>query len=668
MISYTTSSFSGVKEDQTYQVINEAYDFLKENGFNQTRMLDLLSDENAFDEYVDKLCEGTTEGEKEALRSLYGNWREQVLNESATANIAPIAFLVGPMYRKFFPKLAIKDAFPTEVATKPQFNITWLTPMLIKRNATTGAIARYEIPKVFRDEMAKTASDANNIFGMKRGYTGWIPVADVNSLNLVTMKKNSAGSVISVEPAYTTPLAWFEFGVTDEKIDRNLIITNVRMIIGWGSGGASTTYYADVPCQIKINANDQFYGEAIYNFPTAAQHAATPATLNSIFGTLTTNGEIASTSTSMASPFLGATAIAGAGAATVINAVIGKSITIKVFGKMDFMTSELDVTTNVVYSTEVADTNSATRAIDIANAIKVQSYLSTEYATYGDSIEFDVQKREVAIGVGAPLYATLPTEFLTDMMAIYQIDGSLKVTDIMSTTFAHRMEVEAWTFLKASFTNNSSLLSPYTAEFNAFPPREFAGMPGQWREELKRVIDYFSAKMRLDYSYPGGRFVLLGSPLDMQLINNIQWVFTAGQNTEATSGVEVNYSVGNYQGANNYLVISSDYIPQGTMRIMFYPSDPEQMTYKYYPYSFNIENSASGYRNPNHPNAPSIMMNKRHKFEEFMPLQAVINIRNNNGKLPPRYGFFPQTNTNSYFPTDTVDDAAPVQNYSPESV
>ena len=139
--------------------------------------------------------------------------------------------------------------------------------------------------------------------------------------------------------------------------------------------------------------------------------------------------------------------------------------------------------------------------------------------------------------------------------------------------------------------------------------------------------------MRSDSHYPGGKFIIIGNPLDIQLISNINWVFNSSSQDEV-SGVEVTYSVGHYSGANYYQVLSSDYVPQGQLRIVFYPSQPDQMTYKYYPYTFNIENTQSGYRDPNNQNVPAIVMAKRHTFEEFKPLQAVVAITNNLGALP----------------------------------
>jgi len=70
--------------------------------------------------------------------------------------------------------------------------------------------------------------------------------------------------------------------------------------------------------------------------------------------------------------------------------------------------------------------------------------------------------------------------------------------------------------------------------------------------------------------------------------------------------------------------------------MFFIPGIDRLMTYKYYPYTFNVER---GYRDPNMANVPSIMMTKRHTIEEFTPLICQINILNNTGKVPSTVGY-----------------------------
>lgn len=52
------------------------------------------------------------------------------------------------------------------------------------------------------------------------------------------------------------------------------------------------------------------------------------------------------------------------------------------------------------------------------------------------------------------------------------------------------------------------------------------------------------------------------------------------------------------------------------------------ITIKYYPYTFNIEKN---YRDPMMEYVPSIMVTKRHKFAEAVPVQSQIFIEDNIG-------------------------------------
>ena len=108
-------------------------------------------------------------------------------------------------------------------------------------------------------------------------------------------------------------------------------------------------------------------------------------------------------------------------------------------------------------------------------------------------------------------------------------------------------------------------------------------------------------------------FTIVGNPLDIQLLTNVDWQFRGGQGV-SMDGVDVDYSVGTYVGANAYRVIASVNVPAGEMYLVFTPNSDSQMTYKYYPYTFNTE---MGYIDPNRSRVPSIMMTKRHTFQEF---------------------------------------------------
>lgn len=267
----------------------------------------------------------------------------------------------------------------------------------------------------------------------------------------------------------------------------------------------------------------------------------------------------------------------------------------------------------------------------LISAVMIDARMSQEANDYGQSVSFDVLTKDVTIGVGSHLNAPLPIEWLQDTMAIYNIDGAAEVVDLMSQTVAQQLEIEIYNFLAKSIEVNNI---QYLGEFNMVPSAGYNGTPKSWREELKTVIDYYAIKMKSDAKFHGGKFMIIGNPIDMQIIPNVDWVFN--HTSDQMSGVDVSFNLGAFSGANKYEMVSSDLVPSGRFIMFFVPGIDRLMTYKYYPYTFNVER---GYRDPNMPNVPSLMMTKRHALEEFTPLICSITIKNNVGAVPQTPGY-----------------------------
>jgi len=175
----------------------------------------------------------------------------------------------------------------------------------------------------------------------------------------------------------------------------------------------------------------------------------------------------------------------------------------------------------------------------LISAVMIDARLSQEANDYGQSVSFDVLTKDVTIGVGSHLNAPLPIEWLQDTMAIYNIDGAAEVVDLMSQTVAQQLEIEIYNFLEKSIEVNNI---QYLGEFNLMPSAGYAGTPKSWREELKTVIDYYAIKMKSDAKFHGGKFMIIGNPIDMQLIPNVDWVFN--HTSDQMSGVDVSFNLG----------------------------------------------------------------------------------------------------------------------------
>lgn len=269
--------------------------------------------------------------------------------------------------------------------------------------------------------------------------------------------------------------------------------------------------------------------------------------------------------------------------------------------------------------------------------IHVKAGVSSEYNEESWSVGFDIARQDIDIPTGQHINAPLPIEALNDMMALYQIDGTKETVDLMTNIFASKVDLEILDFLQRCLANrpsNEAFATGYEGAekfmltFDCKPAAGFAGSPKAWREEIKPMIDHLAQKIKNETYLTSGTFTIVGNPLDIQILANVDWSFRGGQGG-SMDGVAVDYSIGTYVGANSYKVIASTLVPAGVMYLLFIPAGGTQLTYAYYPYSFSTE---MGYVDPNRSRVPSIMMTKRHTMFEFMPAIGAIMVANNDGQ------------------------------------
>lgn len=286
-----------------------------------------------------------------------------------------------------------------------------------------------------------------------------------------------------------------------------------------------------------------------------------------------------------------------------------------------------------VVSVAVVRTDGVATASQI-KAVVVRAHYSTEMNNFVTSWGLESAREPIQIGSGEHMVAPLTTEMIKDWNALYQIDGTKEILNVMTNAFAYQVDYKILQFLHDSFVNQPGngefkdagypAATDYIAVFDVMPAPGFAGGPKMWREELKLVIDHLAARIINQTHLGNGVFNIIGNPLDIQIITNVAWSFRGGQGT--VDGVNVTYSLGTYSGAYTYKVIQTEIVPEGVIYLDFLPEDDQQMTYNYWAYSFSTE---VGYRDPNHPNVPAVLMTKRDVLHEFMPAIGAIKIVGN---------------------------------------
>jgi hypothetical protein len=590
-------------------VLLETNDFFKSQGINiiGEGFKEISTNPALFESYVEALTEGASADHAVVLAQLMANTNAGILRESSLSGIAPIASLSMPVIRKLWPKYAIKEVFKTEVAKTPRFVVSYMRPYMFR-----GDEARIYLPKGLVDNQP----GPTNLGSIKDAFvTATVALAPGSSVNVNFGTAASSGSVIISE---TDAAKVSGTGVVTgsaskrQPLDSQLRVTQIALAIpAVENVQAAATVYVKVPTH-KIDVT----GSIFLSFDK--EYAA-------IF-----------TSTELT------TQVSGLAVGAPKGYVSGQLI----------VRADLQAGTALVvpigFSTHFGTTTTAVTTV----TAKIVAGVSSEFNETGFSIGFDVARLDIDIPTGQHINAPLPIEALNDMMALYQIDGTKETVDLMTNVFATRLDIEALEFLKGSFDNQPGVAefsdypaaSQYQLVFDVRPAAGFAGSPKAWREELKPQIDFLAQRIKNQTYLQAGVFTIIGNPLNIQILTNVDWQFRGGQGSNM-DGVDVDYSIGTYVGANAYRVIASVNVPvaQGLF-LVFTPSSETQMTYKYYPYTFSTE---MGYIDPNRSRVPSIMMTKRHTFAEFLPAIGNIAIVNNDGINQFSQGYWPiQTGSN----------------------
>lgn len=259
--------------------------------------------------------------------------------------------------------------------------------------------------------------------------------------------------------------------------------------------------------------------------------------------------------------------------------------------------------------------------------VKIEGYVRSDSHSGAKTILFDIAHEDISIGTAPHVSCPLPTELVQDAAAMYNIDVAANAIELQTKTLAQQTENDGRNFVQNAFAVSNP---QYTPSFDCEPAANFSGSPVEWLEGLKRVIDHNASKLIQDNNWESGTIVILGNPLDCNLIANVKWMMSDESILER-SGVRINFNVGYFQGANRYKVVSAKSIPQGAMYILYTSPEESEITYRYYAYSFKV--MKDGYSDANSPLVPAISATKRHTFKNFRDGIAKLTISSNTGAV-----------------------------------
>ena len=261
----------------------------------------------------------------------------------------------------------------------------------------------------------------------------------------------------------------------------------------------------------------------------------------------------------------------------------------------------------------------------VLEKVTIAGFVTSEANNSATQIGFDIDGEDITIGTAQPIESPINIQHMTDVMALYNIDATLSHIETMTTFLAHATDLEGVQFIDDVF-NKLPQADRIEEEFDVVAPSNYALGDVAWREQIKAKFDRIVTRLQTSANIYSGHTVLFCHPLDAQVIANVKWVYSAG---EQVNDVAVGYQVGQYiSGTTSYLVLQSPYFKQGKVRVVFVPADPEHKTLVYYPYSFSTVRGTTS-SSPNAGHVPSIQMIKRHLFKSFTPLVGMVNIKNN---------------------------------------
>lgn len=300
-----------------------------------------------------------------------------------------------------------------------------------------------------------------------------------------------------------------------------------------------------------------------------------------------------------------------------------------IFGEIKYVKSSAPASETLIGKLDV-EKNTLTLVSVSGKTTKVEilGHVSSEAHTTAQQVGYDWTRKDINIGTAQHIESSLSVEYLQDLKAMYDVDGTAKAADLMSSTSAQKVDLDLIEFIQKAYEGTEAA---YSKSFNVFPNSNYNMHPDEWMSGLRRTIDYVTTSMKNDFKSYDARWVIVGNPLDTDLIPNVEWTFRGAENTVA--GIDVQYSIGAVKGSNYYKIVSSDLIPQGRLYIFGVPTRESYRTLTFFPYTFNV---TQNYLNAKNPNVPSLMLTRRYTAETFTPLIGSVEIKNNNGTLYDR--------------------------------
>ncbi len=302
----------------------------------------------------------------------------------------------------------------------------------------------------------------------------------------------------------------------------------------------------------------------------------------------------------------------------------------------DYVTGNVDFTTNTVTINPPANGQ--------VTAVVFDGFLSNELNERG--VSFDYTRDELEWHIEDGFRANIPysVEELQDAKALMNIDLYKKTYDNMTNILTQMEDSQILDFLDQEYEKYKGIeldklsgeLNPFIREqvFDCASDKATTALPAEYiKVQLKWLIDRFIIDICDTAKLEDMTFVIYGNPRYISLLgDNVNWVV---KNGDMIGGVKANYSYGvmNSNGVKIQVVSVNkiDGFKHQCLRMIPYPLNKEQFTFKQYKYATHILTATnSGYRAPDRPGGSmtNLMGTVRYKTAAVQGIQAKVGFRN----------------------------------------
>ena len=283
---------------------------------------------------------------------------------------------------------------------------------------------------------------------------------------------------------------------------------------------------------------------------------------------------------------------------------------------IDTLMGDVDFTTGML---NLASTKGKIESVTIDGALSSENHLRT--LTTG----WDKDNYQFVIPDTPHISTGLTVERMQNEKIIYNQDSQAKVIQQMNDILAQMKDSK----IRDSLAESADRLrgTKYFAgtSFDCKPPAAIHNTtPLDWSSvELKQTLDRFGLTLSGVLQNENMAISVIGNPMDIRLLDNVTWVY--GKDSEV-GGCKLDYQIGLYNNQRNFRIGSTWKMPQGTVRFILTPLDETQITYKLFEFQFFISNE---YSDPRNVRTPAVMACDRYLFDEVMPVQGELEIKNN---------------------------------------